>query len=558
MAGPDKQETDQIYRQALKENDSIDLSGLSNPRNFKQAENFLNQIFSINEFNRTDGANENNKGRPSLSLKSYVNQVKNVISALEAKGGVESFVLTNAALHIMNPKIGRGRIVNPITTIIGPPPLVGGYTTDTLDVPTAYSNPTTDNPGDRLQQQYKGQDVSIKVEGSIPPITYERKLTFPDDDGGALGGAAKALQVAGLGEVVDTVNSIVGGQTLEDKYKEYNMNNPKGGAKEDLNMTDKLIFDMYDGFNGKAEDVAQGVSTIKPDYEKIFDKRIGNGAGKLPGWSQGGRGHLYFAPMENALQSPRNYARKERLQRNIDSFFNGADVENGWSKKIEDIGIAVPFVLVDTRKTDRYLYFRAFLTEFREDISPKWTKEDFYGRVDPVGTYMNTERIFSISFKIVAMSLQGLSVMWKKINNFCKMLYPTYVDGNLSAAPTVRLRVGDVCCDGNGNGLPGWIEGLSIDYSESTWEIEEYNEAKGTGKVPQIADISFTFQVIHQEAPSNDEGYNFDTTYFRRMGNLKEVTSKQDQSQNESTDQNGETEEGLDEETERSLRDIGL
>jgi hypothetical protein len=110
--------------------------------------------------------------------------------------------------------------------------------------------------------------------------------------------------------------------------------------------------------------------------------------------------------------------------------------------------------------------------------------------------------------------------MWKKINNFCKMFYPSYKDGVLSAAPMVRLKLGDVISDGEGNGLPGFILSPEFNYSESIWEIIDYkNEGDSeTGKVPMMAKISFTYQVIHEQPPHNDEDYNFNFSTFRRMG----------------------------------------
>ena len=220
-----------------------------------------------------------------------------------------------------------------------------------------------------------------------------------------------------------------------------------------------------------------------------------------------------------------------RLKRNVenyDSFFSQDELVDGYitggdeKEGTSDSTNYLPFFLEDLRSGGKRIYFRAFFKNLRESITPNWTQENYFGRVDPVGIYMNTSRQVSVSFAVVAASPAGFTVMWRKLNALAKMLYPTFKDGAMAKAPVCRLRIGDVVCDSAGRGLTGFISSaIELDYTDSTWEIREwtrYSNVVELGKAPMMATISFTFQVIHEQNPSVDDDYNFDMSFFRRIG----------------------------------------
>lgn len=306
-------------------------------------------------------------------------------------------------------------------------------------------------------------------------------------------------------------------RSLQDKYSMYDSDNPAS--------KNEYIDSSQPGNIGapgmKKEEPFKGVIYDVPDYEKIFSKRnIGPGYPFPAGVS-------YNQPIKDqrVVKKPDNGARIAHH----DVFFSREDYENGYLTKeqFEKIGgnsrIYVPFFFEDLRMAGRRIYFRAFLTSFQEKISPKWSKDFYYGRVDPVPIYKNTERTFSVSFTIASFSPAGFSTLWKKVNHISKMQYPTYdSSGILSKTPACRIRIGDVMAQGNGQGLPGFIDGdLSFDYSDAPWEITQ----KGTttiplGMAPMWIKASFVFQVIHEKNPEVSENYSFDTSIFRGLGDL--------------------------------------
>lgn len=542
MSGPNTEEGQQIYQNALATNEAIDISGYSDPRTFAEAEVFVDAALGLNQFKRFSTMTGNSTSRPATTMRAYLTQIDNVISTLERSGKLPGFLLTQTALHILNPAVSvppgfQRQFVNPLTIITGPPPLLGGLTTDSINPPISGLNPVTDLNEDTLLQLYKGYKVDVIPEAGIPPVRIEGpKTRLPKDDGGALGTTAAGLvnQIGGFDPTA------IGGDTLDQKAKELNLMD-KGAANQNPGQTfeNTTIFEaggtsnvgFTDDPNASERARFMGDGIQRPNLAGLFESRkIG------PAFGEGRRGFGYSAVKRGFLSPLTNNAKRQRAaQRSIDSFMNSATREfeqnNGFlNTKLADQDTVVPFYFQDLRDPTRYLYFKAFITSLTENLAPEWNKERFYGRVDPVGTYMSTLRTFSISFMIVAMSQEGLITMWKKINNLCKMVYPTFDRGVLSQGPAVRLRIGDLCADEGGQGLPGWIENLSFDYTNVTWEI-----LPDIGIAPMWSTVSFQFQVIHETTPKLDSNYNFSTKHFRRIGALQTDSSQTSDARSQQT-----------------------
>ncbi|MHB8407969.1 MAG: hypothetical protein ACYDHY_07800 [Acidiferrobacterales bacterium] len=158
----------------------------------------------------------------------------------------------------------------------------------------------------------------------------------------------------------------------------------------------------------------------------------------------------------------------------------------------------LPFVFTDLRpigNTYRAVWLRPMNLKIRETFSPEWNKRTYFGRVDPVVTYVSTGRALSVSFLLACFGPEDLRTVWQKLNWLSSMVYPSY-DNDLaySSGPVLRLRVGDVInslgIEGN-RGLPGIVETMEFDYSEALWELK-----KGW-KVPRNIPVQLTFQILH-------------------------------------------------------------
>jgi hypothetical protein len=175
----------------------------------------------------------------------------------------------------------------------------------------------------------------------------------------------------------------------------------------------------------------------------------------------------------------------------------GEDIRN----KIDDDKAYVPVSFTDLRpvgSTFRTIYIRPFITSLSEEFSPEWNKSQYFGRVDPVVTYQSTTRTINMSFMLVAFGPEDVRTIWQKLHWLSSMVYPEY-DKNLmyKSGPVVRMRVGDVISATGPEGaigLPGIIDSLNFDYTESLWEL------KKTFKVPRNIAVSLSFTVLH-DAP---------------------------------------------------------
>ena len=169
------------------------------------------------------------------------------------------------------------------------------------------------------------------------------------------------------------------------------------------------------------------------------------------------------------------------------------------STLIDDDEAYVPLSFMDLRPMNgsnevRTVYFRPFLTNLTEDLSPEWNKQNFFGRTDAIATYMATSRVINLGFSVHAFAPEDLELIYQKKNWLASMCYPSYdKDMLFKAGPIIRLRVGDLLKTGGGFGLPGIIESISFDYNDVVWELQKGN------KVPMGFKVSMSFLVLHEK-----------------------------------------------------------
>ena len=183
---------------------------------------------------------------------------------------------------------------------------------------------------------------------------------------------------------------------------------------------------------------------------------------------------------------------------------------------ISDDVAYLPLSFTDLRPIQdsyRTVYFRPFIKSLNETFSPQWNKANYLGRTDAVATYEATGRSISLTFEVAAFSPSDLKTIWQKLNWLASMVYPEYNDDlSFKSGPIVRMRVGDVI-NGLGpegcRGLPGIIDSLEFDYSESLWELEKDN------KVPRNIGITLSFTVLHDRPIGRDQ-----SGYFGAIGTV--------------------------------------
>lgn len=420
----------------------------------------------------------------------YLSYFKTVSQKLNTPEGA-AFLVQQGFLKSLNPQIGMGKLYNPGTQLL--PPGMGGMITDFLDGPDANQNPGSRIAAseDRLKAMAEGRYTNVQRTSAFSVNAQINELKY---DGG------KNLQ------------------QIKDENNLYTVEN---------NTTNT---DYYDNFHwdetgkpGRKTVTPFGVPYDVPDFEKMFEK---NPVG--PGFKSEQRGKDFFKPK---TQNRKAVSGETNLLRgsldNLDTYTDAEDFKKGYSElQYEDDAYHVPFYFEDLRKPERRIFFRAFINNFSEQFIPKWMEEEYFGRVDAVASYKNTQRKVNLSFKIMPTSPPGFTAAWRKINNFIKMCYPTYHNGSMVKSPIIRMRLGDVISaqgDVGPVGLPGYIDSLEFNYTDAIWETEIYSgmtEGIQLGKAPMKIEVNFSFKIIHENNPGLDANYNFDFSQFRRIGAL--------------------------------------
>lgn len=177
----------------------------------------------------------------------------------------------------------------------------------------------------------------------------------------------------------------------------------------------------------------------------------------------------------------------------------------------------LPFYFKDLRD-NTYIFFRAYLENITENISPSWASENYIGRSEPTYIYERAERDISFSLKLFATTKDELDIIYKKMNRLTSMCYPQYKEDIFFAdekqdeetdeltrikgtgkirmkPPLVKFRMGDLYGSENKE-MTGFIKSISNSIPEnSPWETESGE------KVPKFIMLSIGFQVIHNKVP---------------------------------------------------------
>jgi hypothetical protein len=157
----------------------------------------------------------------------------------------------------------------------------------------------------------------------------------------------------------------------------------------------------------------------------------------------------------------------------------------------------------------KYMHFRAFIKNISDSYSADWDNISYMGRAEKFYKYKGFNRDMSISFTIVAQSVQELTPMYDKLNFLASSLAPEYLDASTSgymAGNIAYLTIGDYISD-----QPGIINSLDFEIPEdTTWEIATNRSGKietnkdGTRELrmlPHRIEVSMKFTPLHKFRP---------------------------------------------------------
>lgn len=148
-----------------------------------------------------------------------------------------------------------------------------------------------------------------------------------------------------------------------------------------------------------------------------------------------------------------------------------------------------------------WMVFRAFITEFGDDITQTLNSHTYTGRGEDFYVAEKTNRAISLSFRIAAQSRDEMKPLYQKLNYLISCLYPDYNSANKMRGSIVKLTMGDYIYR-----QPGWIQSLHVGIpQEANWEIA-LNEPEGgldanMHEVPMLLDVTMNFIPIHDFLP---------------------------------------------------------
>lgn len=151
-----------------------------------------------------------------------------------------------------------------------------------------------------------------------------------------------------------------------------------------------------------------------------------------------------------------------------------------------------------------YMVFRAYISNLRRTVLPKWNPYNYVGRGESFYLYDGFTENISISFTIAASSRYEMKPLYQKLNYLISTLTPDYKNnkmrGNIS-----ELTVGNFILY-----QPGVITSLDMTIDEdSNWEIaiDEYenNKDKDMHELPQLIKCTLSFIPIYNFLPKKSE-----------------------------------------------------
>lgn len=182
----------------------------------------------------------------------------------------------------------------------------------------------------------------------------------------------------------------------------------------------------------------------------------------------------------------------------------------------DDVRDLIKFVIesIDNSHPDQTnrMHFRAFITNFSDNIGAEWNGQKYMGRGENFYTYQGFTREVGFTFVVAAQSVQEMEKMYQKLNYLASTLLPDYSPGGFMRGTIHQLTIGEYFYR-----TPGIITSMNITVEDNyPWEIKmrqpelssslgttsiPANDDRGQMEVPQILKIQMSFKPIMNRLP---------------------------------------------------------
>jgi len=126
------------------------------------------------------------------------------------------------------------------------------------------------------------------------------------------------------------------------------------------------------------------------------------------------------------------------------------------------------------------LHFRAYITDFSDNIGADWDSKKYMGRGENFYTYQGFTREVSFKLTVAAQSKQEMMPLYQKLNFLASSLHPDYSPGGFMRGNLHKLTIGEWFYR-----TPGILKSMNVNIDNNyPWEIK-YNEPETEGKFKQ-------------------------------------------------------------------------
>ena len=152
------------------------------------------------------------------------------------------------------------------------------------------------------------------------------------------------------------------------------------------------------------------------------------------------------------------------------------------------------------------------MTGFSDTVTPSWSEESVYGRMDPIATYQGTTRAIELSFDIGPFpeSDDRKKLALQKVSRLMQFQYPTYSDTTnataISRPPLLKISFANYIRSAFNTPLLCYMTGMSynpVDGMSATTTPKVIKDSKGDNAtiLPQRIAVTISLKVLHETAP---------------------------------------------------------
>jgi hypothetical protein len=311
--------------------------------------------------------------------------------------------------------------------------------------------------------------------------------------------------------------------------------------RDDFNLEDNTTYQQSNSAFIRPEGVPIGISPINQfgntmGYSALLNSKIGTDLSAKPQLQDFRKYTLDknplaedytdpYVPMITRIGIGSPGARKDRSNPYV-PFIDGQDkinmspiyrssIDNRIEKDSNDVRDLIKFCIevIDNDNpsvTDR-MHFRAFLTNFSDNIGADWDNKKYMGRGENFYTYQGFTRDVGFTFIVAAQSVQEMEKIYQKTNYLASTLLPDYQIGSgFMRGNLHKLTIGEYFYR-----VPGVITSMNISVEDNyAWEIKmkqpelrKQNNDQGIARdqlqmeVPQILKIQMNFKPIMDKLP---------------------------------------------------------